>query len=99
MWTEYFTLKGLKPGRVVTALFGEVDFARPDLPLEKVKALYESDFPYLEPTVKGLTELYNIPTEKLTPQPPSFSTSVQSDFDEESICEKPTFPIRKSRKR
>lgn len=99
MWTEYFKLKGLKPGRVITALFGEVDFARPDLPLEKVQSLYENDFPYLEPTEKALTELYNIPTEKLNPQSPSFATSVQSDFDEKPDCELPKSQKRKSGKR
>lgn len=69
MWKEYFKIIKLKPGRVVTALFGELDFSRDDLPLQKVKALYENDFPYLEITELGKQELYGIEPEKIEQEP------------------------------
>jgi hypothetical protein len=58
MWKKYFKFIKLKPGRVVTALLGEIDFSRDDIPLEKIKMLYEKDFPYLELTKEGEKELY-----------------------------------------
>jgi hypothetical protein len=60
MWKRYFRFIKLKPGRVVTALLGELDFSRDDIPLEKIKALYESDFPYLEITEDGKAEIYGL---------------------------------------
>jgi hypothetical protein len=39
MWNKYFKFIKLKPGRVVTALLGEIDFSRDDIPLEKIKML------------------------------------------------------------
>ena len=60
MWNDYFKLIRLKPGRVITHLCGEVDFGRENLPLETVRKLYESDFPYLEITELGERELYGI---------------------------------------
>ena len=58
MWQEYFRLVKLKPGKVVTALLGEIDFSSDSVPLEKIKQLYESNFPYLEITEQGKSELY-----------------------------------------
>ena len=58
MWQEYFRFVKLKPGKVVTALLGEIDFSSDSIPLEKIKQLYESNFPYLERTSKGKSELY-----------------------------------------
>jgi hypothetical protein len=60
MWQEYFRFIKLRPGRVVTTLFGELDFSNPNIPLHKIQTLYENDFPYLTPTQKGLEELYGI---------------------------------------
>jgi hypothetical protein len=60
MWRHYFKFVKLQPGRVVTALFGLIDFREDNIPLEKIKALYESDFPYLQITEAGKTELYGI---------------------------------------
>jgi hypothetical protein len=67
MWQEYFKVIKLKPGRVVTALFGELDFRNPDLPLHKIQELYENDFPYLAITPKGLEVLYG--TKPESPKP------------------------------
>ena len=58
MWKRYFKFIKLQPGRVITALFGELDFSQDNIPVEKIQALYESDFPYLEITEAGKTELY-----------------------------------------
>jgi len=63
MWKRYFKFIKLRPGRVITALFGELDFSRDDLPLEKIQQLYENDFPYLEITAEGKAELYGIKPE------------------------------------
>lgn len=60
MWKKYFNFVKLKPGRVITALFGLIDFSSDNIPIEKIKALYESDFPYLEITELGKSELYGI---------------------------------------
>ena len=61
MWKRYFKFVKLRPGRVVTALFGEIDFSSDNIALEKIKELYEADFPYLEITEEGQAELYGKP--------------------------------------
>ena len=60
MWKTYFKFVKLEPGRVVTALFGELDFSADDIGIEIIQALYESGFPYLEITEEGKAELYGI---------------------------------------
>ena len=60
MWKKYFRFVKLKPGRVVTALLGEIDFSRDDIPLDQIKVLYESDFPYLQITEEGKAEIYGL---------------------------------------
>jgi len=60
MWQTYFRLVKLKPGKVVTALLGEIDFSSDSVPLEKIKQLYENNFPYLEITEEGKKYLYGI---------------------------------------
>ena len=60
MWTNYFKLIRLKPGKVITFLCGEVDFSKPNLSLEVLMKLWESDFPYLQITELGKKELYGI---------------------------------------
>ena len=67
MWKNYFTFIKLRPGRVVTYLLGEIDFSRDDIPLESIKLLYENDFPYLELTELGKTELYGGVSQEGTP--------------------------------
>ena len=67
MWKRYFKFVKLKPGRVVTQMFGEIDFSHENIPLETLKALYESDFPYLEITSEGKHKLYGIKPEKVKP--------------------------------
>lgn len=68
MWTEYFRVKGIRRGRVVTPCHGEIDFSRDDLRIETLQELYESDFPYLEITEEGKKELYGIDLEAATKQ-------------------------------
>lgn len=58
MWTRFFKLKKITPGEVHTRLLGVIDFANPDLPVEKVQKLYENDSPYLEITPEGRRVLY-----------------------------------------
>lgn len=60
MWKLYFKFKKLKPGKVVTALFGEIDFSADNIGIEIIKALYENGFPYLEITEVGKAEIYGI---------------------------------------
>ena len=62
MWKTYFKFVKLEPGRVVTALFGELDFSADDIGIEIIKALYESGFPYLEITEAGKAEIYGLVT-------------------------------------
>ena len=60
MWTKYFKLVKLRPGRVITPSHGEIDFSRDDIPVETCKELFEKDFLYLEITEEGKRELYGI---------------------------------------
>ncbi len=68
MWKTYFNFVKLKPGRVVTHHFGTLDFSQDNIPVETCKALYEDDFPYLEITEQGKSELYGI-GEQPEPEP------------------------------
>ena len=61
IWTEYFTLIKVQPGRIVTPRFGTLDFSDPNLPVEKLLALFEDDFPYLKITPLGMEALYPVP--------------------------------------
>jgi len=61
IWTDYFTLIKVLPGRIVTPRFGTLDFSDPDLPVEKLLALFEDDFPYLMITPLGMEALYPVP--------------------------------------
>lgn len=58
MWKLYFNFVKLKPGRVITAQFGEIDFSADKIGIEIIKALYDNGFPYLEITRSGKSELY-----------------------------------------
>jgi len=60
MWQEYFRFVKLIPGKVFTALLGDIDFSSDSIPLEKIKQLYESGFPYLEITEEGKKYLFGI---------------------------------------
>jgi len=60
MWKQYFKFVKLKPGKVVTSQFGEIDFNADRIGTEIIKSLYENGFPYLEITEKGKTEIYGI---------------------------------------
>ena len=66
MWKKYFKLVKLRPGRVVTQGFGTLDFSLDNIPVETCKSLYEDDFPYLEITELGKTELYGIGEQPVT---------------------------------
>jgi hypothetical protein len=71
MWQNYFKLIKLKPGRVNTALLGLIDFRNPNIPLATIQALYESDFPYLQLTPLGESEIYGVtPLAPLAPLSP-----------------------------
>ena len=66
IWTDYFNLIKVQPGRIVTPRYGTLDFADPNLPVEKVKALYEEGFPYLQIKLPGInqtltSEFTNVP--------------------------------------
>jgi hypothetical protein len=65
IWTDYFMLIIVLPGRIVTPRFGTLDFSDINLPVEKVQALFEDDFPYLQITPVGMEALYPIPLAKL----------------------------------
>ena len=58
MWKRYFKFIKLKPGKVVTAQFGEIDFSADNIGIEIIQALYENGFPYLEITEEGKAGLY-----------------------------------------
>ena len=58
MWKQYFKFVKLKPGKVITSQFGEIDFSADTIGIEIIKALYENGFPYLEITEEGNAELF-----------------------------------------
>ena len=60
MWKRYFKFIKLKPGKVVTAEFGEIDFSADNIGIEIIQALYENGFPYLEITAVGKAEFYGV---------------------------------------
>ena len=60
MWKQYFKFVKLKPGKVVTAQFGVIDFSAETIGIEIIKSLYENGFPYLEITEEGKAEIYGI---------------------------------------
>ena len=76
IWTDYFTLIKVQPGRIVTPRFGTLDFSNPNLPVEKLQALFEDDFPYLQITPLGMEALYpvpplaKLPSKKVEPRTP-----------------------------
>ena len=80
MWKRYFKFVKLRPGRVVTSLCGEIDFSRDDIPVETIRRLYESDFPYLQITDEGKRDLYGIvpPVE----QPEIIEAPIRSEVTE-----------------
>ena len=61
IWTDYFTLIKVRPGRIVTPRFGTLDFSDPKLPVNKLQDLFEDDFPYLQITPLGMETLYPVP--------------------------------------
>ncbi len=74
IWTDYFNLIKVLPGRIVTPRFGTLDFGDPGLPVEKIRALYEDGFPYLKLTALGKDVLYSLkepvdPGEGIQPEP------------------------------
>ena len=60
MWKRYFKFIKLKPGKVVTAQFGEIDFSADNIGIEIIQALYENGFPYLELTEQGKVKFYPV---------------------------------------
>ena len=63
MWKRYFKFVKLKPGKVVTAKFGQIDFSADYIGIEIIQSLYENGFPYLEITDEGKAELYGVVSE------------------------------------
>lgn len=62
MWKRYLKFVKLKPGKVVTALYGEIDFSTENVGMEIIKELFESDFTYLEIKEEGKAKLYGLKT-------------------------------------
>jgi len=57
-WTTYFKVIGIKPGKVQHPKTGVIDLSNENLPVSKVKELYDAECPYLEVTPDGKKELY-----------------------------------------
>lgn len=51
-WKSKYKVVGVKPGKIRTKKFGDLDFSKDNIPVEKCDKLYESGFPYLEPIKK-----------------------------------------------
>ena len=61
IWTDYFTLVGVVPGRIVVCGHGTLDFSDGSLPVEKIRMLFEGGFPYLKVTPLGEDTFYQKP--------------------------------------
>ncbi|TSA37655.1 MAG: hypothetical protein D4R64_05535 [Porphyromonadaceae bacterium] len=61
IWTDYFTLIKVLPGRIVTPRFGTLDFSDPYLPVGKIQTLFDNGFPYLKTTWLEKDTLYPEP--------------------------------------
>jgi len=93
-WQECFKVIRLKPGRVITPLFGELDLSNPNIPLEKIQALFEADAYYLQLTPLGEKTLYSIDNEQLTAdseqlpvdseQPPATNQQINESTNQQS---------------
>ena len=69
IWTDCFKLIKVLPGRIVTPRYGTLDFSDPGRPVEKLQALFEDDFPYLQITPLEMDTLYPVqPLAKLQPK-------------------------------
>lgn len=102
MWKRYFKIIKLRPGRVVTQQFGELDFSSDKIPVETVKALYENDFPYLEITPEGEKELYGILPEVKVEEAEAITEELIAEeipdpIKEEILEVKPEKPIRRKK--
>jgi hypothetical protein len=75
MWKKYFRVIKIVPGKVVTPLFGELDFSRDNIPLEKIIALFENNFPYLQLTPEGEQTLYGVPAPEPSDTTPTKQTA------------------------
>lgn len=109
MWTEYFRMKGVRRGRIITPSHGELDFSQDDIPTEICLELFENDFPYLEITPEGKKKFYGIEAEttgpdvEFEPLPPGED---EPDKLKESVpvrpdipASEPEFATKKKRKR
>jgi len=93
MWTKCFKVVNIIPGRVHTSLLGMIDFANPDIPVEKIQQLYENDSPYLEITPYGIEKLYTgvkAVAEESTPVVPEFEPETTGpEFEPPPVTKKP----------
>jgi hypothetical protein len=76
IWTDFVNLIKALSGRIVTPRFGTLDFSDSGLAVEKLQALFDDDFPYLQITplrmevicpVPPLAKLHSKKVESLTP--------------------------------
>ena len=96
MWSKYFKLKGLVPGRVVVAGYGEIDFSQ-NVPVETCRELFENDWPFIDITEEGKLKFYDIgKPDDLKPLPPEFSLP---DADEHPQEEKVSKPVEKPKRK
>jgi len=85
MWRRYFKLVKLVPGKVIVQGYGTLDFSRDDIPIETCKALYETDFEFLEITEEGKRALYGVQSSEFEVQSSEFG--VQSSEPEVQVSE------------
>jgi hypothetical protein len=48
-WKDKYKVVGVKPGKIHTKQFGQLDFSRDDIPVKTCDKLVEDNFPYLKP--------------------------------------------------
>lgn len=98
MWRRYFKLVKLVPGKVIVQGYGTLDFAG-DVPLETCKALYETDFEFLEITELGKKELYGIKSSEFKVQSSELEEHETVNQEPVTNDQEPMTKVRRTRKK
>ncbi len=57
-WNDFFSVEHVKPGPVFHPATGKIDLSNENIPVEKVKKLYDTGCSFVKPTKKGLETFY-----------------------------------------
>lgn len=58
MWKVFFNVVNYKPGPLFMARLGFFDLRNENIPVERIKALYDAGCPFVAPTAEGIKKFY-----------------------------------------